>query len=313
MPEPDMHSYPWYPRDWRESETVMRMTAEQRGIYRELLDETWLRGSLPTEEHLLVRMAQCTADEWARSRDVVLACFELRDGRLWNPKVDEKRPQVLQSKDDRKKGGKVRAQTAPRLHGRFTSSAGEKPPAGATSSPPAELQPPPSPSPSPTPRKPHASHSASGNGGQRSGRSETAERKPPQAAAAFPDPKSNPKPPDRTPELVEIRAAIAQRAAQSRFQGRARPQPLPEGVAAVVRAWLREYAGYFRVLDRLGEPDDDILARTLAAADNRPDQLASLLRMLSRQGKRPELSWGWFPAVVGAMQRQFNPDRRVIA
>lgn len=56
----------------------MRMTAEQRGIYRELLAEVWIRGSLPADEHMLFRMASCTPKEWARSRDVALACSNAR-------------------------------------------------------------------------------------------------------------------------------------------------------------------------------------------------------------------------------------------
>ena len=161
-----IHSYPWYITDWRESEAVLTMTIEQRGLYRELLDMCWREGSLPTEERTLRKLAMAEQAEFDKCWPVVKTQFTERDGRLWNAKVDEKRPEVLKSKEDRSRGGKIRAESAPRKKGRFlpdrTSSAGRELPACdqlSTSSAPAEHpaddQPPPSPSmqlaPSPLP------------------------------------------------------------------------------------------------------------------------------------------------------------------
>jgi len=97
-------SYPFYVPDWLQSEAVAGMTAEQRGVYRELLDHCWMAGDLPTDERLLRKLARCEEDEWQRAWPVVRHQFAERDGRLHNSKVDACRPKILQSKDDRKRG-----------------------------------------------------------------------------------------------------------------------------------------------------------------------------------------------------------------
>ena len=97
-------SYPWYITDWRESPAVLGMTAEQRDIYRNLLDICWRDGSLPTEENVLRKMSLAEPAEWRRSWKIVKLQFIERDGKLFNRKVDEKRPAVLKSKADRALG-----------------------------------------------------------------------------------------------------------------------------------------------------------------------------------------------------------------
>ncbi len=52
-----IHSYPWYPKDWRGSETRMRLTLAGRSIYRDLLDHCWEEGSLPTDHRILAGIA----------------------------------------------------------------------------------------------------------------------------------------------------------------------------------------------------------------------------------------------------------------
>ena len=101
-----IHSYPWYFADWRSSEAVLSMTAEQRGIYRELLDYCWEAGSLPADERLLQRMSLATDAEWRRSWPVVQQMFMERAGRLYHPKVDERRPELLRWHESRRTAGR---------------------------------------------------------------------------------------------------------------------------------------------------------------------------------------------------------------
>lgn len=98
-----MHSYPFYVGDWRQSEAATAMTSEQRGIYRELLDQCWMEGSLPADEVVLRRFARAEIPEWKRSWPVVRREFFESDGRLHHKKVDEKRPKVLAAAEGRQK------------------------------------------------------------------------------------------------------------------------------------------------------------------------------------------------------------------
>ena len=102
-----IESYPWYITDWRESEAVLTMTAEQRDVYRNLLDICWRDGSLPTDEKALRKMSLAEPNEWKRSWASVSKQFVERDGRLHNAKVDEKRPSIVKSKENRAKGARL--------------------------------------------------------------------------------------------------------------------------------------------------------------------------------------------------------------
>ena len=105
-----MHSYPWYIDNWRASNAVAAMTAEERGIYRELLDQCWRDGSLPNSERALQVFARVSDKEWKRSRAKVLAMFREESGRLLNATVEENRERVVASKgvsrENGKKGGR---------------------------------------------------------------------------------------------------------------------------------------------------------------------------------------------------------------
>lgn len=90
-------SYPWYISDWRQDEDVLNMTAEQQGIYRNLLDICWDQGSLPPDEKALRKFAMCEGAEWRRAWPVVRGKFTEIEGRLHNAKVDAKRPEVLRA------------------------------------------------------------------------------------------------------------------------------------------------------------------------------------------------------------------------
>jgi uncharacterized protein YdaU (DUF1376 family) len=141
-----LNSYPWYISDWRDSETRLAMSAAARGIYRELLDYCWLEGSLPTDSDTLVKLSAVTKREFTVHWPRIKQCFKEVDGRLHNTKVDEKRPFVLQAKEDRQRGAE-RANEI--IRARRLANAERN--AERTLSSDAERTPPPTPSPSPTP------------------------------------------------------------------------------------------------------------------------------------------------------------------
>lgn len=100
-----IHSYPWYPQDWRGSETRMRLTLAERSIYRDLLDHCWEQGSLPTDERVLAGIAGATVKEFKQCWPAVSTKFEERDGRFYNSKVDEKRPELERWHEQKRNAG----------------------------------------------------------------------------------------------------------------------------------------------------------------------------------------------------------------
>lgn len=77
--------YKWYWRDWRGSRAVQKMTAAERGIYRELLDEQWRLGHIVNDPAWLAEAAMCTEQELANAWQVLSKCFppiENTDGQL---------------------------------------------------------------------------------------------------------------------------------------------------------------------------------------------------------------------------------------
>jgi uncharacterized protein YdaU (DUF1376 family) len=95
-------SYPWYTTDWRTCQDVLNMTAEQRDVYRNLLDMAWEWGDLPINVDQLQSLSLASPAEFNRSWPVVSRMFVQIDGRLHNRKVDERRPFVLQQKEARR-------------------------------------------------------------------------------------------------------------------------------------------------------------------------------------------------------------------
>jgi hypothetical protein len=124
------------------------MTAEQQGVYRNLLDELWLRdGCIPNDERILAKIGG-DPEAWPRVREVVLARFQKTQDGLRHETHDE----VSKWPTSQAEKGRKRAEHATRAGGRFTSPAPAEapaiPPAGDQPEPPAQHQPP-SPSPSP--------------------------------------------------------------------------------------------------------------------------------------------------------------------
>lgn len=79
----------WWIDRWRKSTAYTDMTAEQQGVYRNLLDELWLRdGAIPNDERILAKIGG-DAEAWPRVRVAVLARFEITEQGLRHSTHDE--------------------------------------------------------------------------------------------------------------------------------------------------------------------------------------------------------------------------------
>lgn len=80
--------YKWFWQDWRANRKVQRMSYVERGLYRELLDECWVEGSIPNNISELADICGCPEDVMADAWQVLESCFELlHDGTLINEKL----------------------------------------------------------------------------------------------------------------------------------------------------------------------------------------------------------------------------------
>ena len=79
----------WWIDRWRKSTAYTDMTCEERGAYRELLDELWLRnGIIPADDRILARIVG-DSEAWKRVRKVVLGRFKLTPEGYRNDTHDE--------------------------------------------------------------------------------------------------------------------------------------------------------------------------------------------------------------------------------
>ena len=126
--------YKWHWRDYRANRRVQRMPWQAKGLYRELLDEFWTEGSLPTSLADLADIAGCTAEEIGHWWPYIEACWEERGGRLYNAKMDEQRTAIDAARVAMIKGGK-RGGKACNSATRAEAEQGEDKPAEATPKP----------------------------------------------------------------------------------------------------------------------------------------------------------------------------------
>lgn len=104
----------WWLDRWRKSTARTDMTLAERGAYRELLDECWLRpdGILPNDDRVLARIALCTPEEWAEVKPAVMSRFTEVPGGVTNETAQEviRRSRDLSRRrsDAGKKGNEVR-------------------------------------------------------------------------------------------------------------------------------------------------------------------------------------------------------------
>jgi len=126
--------YRWYVQDYRGSRNVQRLPWQARGIYRELLDEAWDKGSIPDDVAALAVIADCPeavmAQEWPAIRRLFT---EDGEGRMYSPRLDLERTAADRERIARveagRKGGLAKASNA-----RAAPSSGSGPLASSSSS-----------------------------------------------------------------------------------------------------------------------------------------------------------------------------------
>lgn len=88
-------AYQWHVLDARGDEIFMLMSYEQRGVYRELLDQQWLEGSLPANPEHLAAMLHISPARFAKVWPLISTKFRARDdGRLVNDRMEKYRREL---------------------------------------------------------------------------------------------------------------------------------------------------------------------------------------------------------------------------
>ena len=105
--------YKWFWQDWRANRKIQRMSYIERGLYRELLDECWVEGSIPNDVNELADICGCPVNVMADAWQVLSSCFVFIDGFLVNEKLHslrtEKDIERLKKAENGKKGGIAKA------------------------------------------------------------------------------------------------------------------------------------------------------------------------------------------------------------
>jgi uncharacterized protein YdaU (DUF1376 family) len=93
--------YRWHALDFRQSPAVRLMTFDQRACYRELLDESWLEGSIPDDPTILARLIGFDQERFAAEVwPVVRQSFTERGaGRLVNARIERERAHARRRSD----------------------------------------------------------------------------------------------------------------------------------------------------------------------------------------------------------------------
>jgi uncharacterized protein YdaU (DUF1376 family) len=102
--------YKWLWRDWRANRRVQRLHYVAKGLYRELLDEQWSEGFLPSDVGTLADICGCPLgvmqEHWPSLQDL----FETQeDGSLVNHKLEQQRTEEDSIRAAKARGGKKSA------------------------------------------------------------------------------------------------------------------------------------------------------------------------------------------------------------
>lgn len=162
---PRSPAFQFYPRDWDTDIHVIPMTYEEEGVYWALCRLTWLHGSLPADLNELRRLlkGQPSMRQMTRWWDRIGRCFQERDGRLYQPRLEREREKQAafsdRQRENGRKGGRPAqkpdesqteptgnppvsfglTQTEPKKSSAFASASASAPAGGST--PPSSLRP----------------------------------------------------------------------------------------------------------------------------------------------------------------------------
>lgn len=113
----------WYPQDYLSDRKTRGMTLEEHGAYFLLLQFEWLDGPLPSAHDELADMLHIDLETFSRVWRRVGRCFEDREGRLVNPRLERERKATLAYRKERQQAGRKGAQAKWLSHSKSNGSA----------------------------------------------------------------------------------------------------------------------------------------------------------------------------------------------
>lgn len=101
--------YKWEVQAYRATREVQRMTWQQRGMYRELLDECWVEGGFPNKAAAIAEIIGCTVEELNEAWPTLKQRFVLDETtRVWhNERLDSVRTEADMLRVKRALAGKA--------------------------------------------------------------------------------------------------------------------------------------------------------------------------------------------------------------
>lgn len=105
----DLPFFNFYPKDFASDGKVEAMTTEEIGAYILLLAKAWHEQppcSVPDDNSILARWTRLGDDGWLRARPRVVVCFYLRDGRLFQPRLELEYRKARAIVNKKSEGGK---------------------------------------------------------------------------------------------------------------------------------------------------------------------------------------------------------------
>lgn len=99
--------YPFYVLQYRASRKVQRMSYVAKGLYRELIDEQFLEGSLPSSVEALAEICGCPVKVMEREWPSISPCFAKEGDRLVNIKVENLRTERDKLRVKRAESGRL--------------------------------------------------------------------------------------------------------------------------------------------------------------------------------------------------------------
>ena len=114
-------AFQFYPDDFLGSSKVGVMSAREIGIYVLLLCMDWNGHGIAYNPRLLARYCRVTEAEFLEAWEAVGPCFEERDGKLWNPRLEREREKQAAFSAKQKAAADARWESHRISHGNATA------------------------------------------------------------------------------------------------------------------------------------------------------------------------------------------------
>jgi len=101
-------AYMWSVRDWRGDDIYRLLSLEEKGAYRELLDECWIHQKIPNDVDRLARIAGMAIDAFKRLWSLIKEKFyEISEGWLSSKRLEQDRERLDEIREKRARAGQV--------------------------------------------------------------------------------------------------------------------------------------------------------------------------------------------------------------